>query len=707
MKIRIITLMSIVVFSFLPLSCQKSYSAKPAPRAINGVLDLSDWDFEQDGVVQLDGEWEFYWEQLLEPEAFLSDNKPVPTGIIRVPNTWESTPVNFQQYPSYGYATLRLVVKSASSGRIHALKIKALQAAHRIWVNQEVLSTVGRVGNSKSSEVAAFSPGVKFFISRNNTEIIIQLSNFIFSTGTFDSLAMGTDATILRHHQTLVLKDALLTGALIVMGLYHLILFWLRKQDRSTLYLSGICFIVVLETLSLNEYLIQDWFNLSMAAWYTSANLIMSAGTVFFLLFVGFLYPNEMPKKLLYVFIFFCGIFFLLQILTTVPEFSKYFFLPLSIFDVFAIGLMSYAIILAIIRKREGARLFASGFAFMVFTGIWDLGTANFGISGIRLMNFGLLAFIFFQSTLLARMFSRAFSTIETQKTALTQTNRAYRRFVPAQFLKYLRKDNIIDVQLGDQVQMEMTILFADIRSFTALSESMSPKENFDFLNSYLARIAPVIRANNGFIDKYIGDAIMALFPGSPNEALDASIAMQTEMQAYNEHRVDRGFKPIKIGIALHTGLLMLGTIGDTERMEGTVISDAVNLASRLEGLTKRYNASIVVSGDTYKSLKNPLEYQSRFLDLVKVKGKTESVFVMEILDGSDDENTDLKLQTRADFDRAVNLYQNQKFELAVGLFHRILESNPNDKAADLYVQRCHKYNTGGILRTWDGAEEL
>ncbi len=134
-------------------------------------------------------------------------------------------------------------------------------------------------------------------------------------------------------------------------------------------------------------------------------------------------------------------------------------------------------------------------------------------------------------------------------------------------------------------------MLFADIRNFTTLSEKMSPEETFRFLNACLSRIGPHIRANRGFVDKYIGDAIMALFPESPADAVRAALAMQREVQAYNAKT--QGKTPLAIGLGIHVGQVMMGTIGEEQRFEATVISDAVNLTARIETLTKQLGCSI------------------------------------------------------------------------------------------------------------------
>ncbi|MCK5338524.1 MAG: adenylate/guanylate cyclase domain-containing protein, partial [Bacteroidales bacterium] len=204
--------------------------------------------------------------------------------------------------------------------------------------------------------------------------------------------------------------------------------------------------------------------------------------------------------------------------------------------------------------------------------------------------------------------------------------NEANARFVPKQFLEYLGKDSIADIQLGDQVQKEMTVLFSDIRSFTSISEQMTPKENFNFLNNYLGYMEPVIRNNNGFIDKFMGDSIMALFPDNTEDAINAAIEMRIKLIEFNHIISQFGQTPIDSGIGIHTGSLMLGIVGGEGRMEGTVISDAVNLASRLEGLTKLYGSSIIITEETLIKISDPTSYHYRFLDIVKVKGKKEAV---------------------------------------------------------------------------------
>ncbi|MCY7383744.1 MAG: adenylate/guanylate cyclase domain-containing response regulator [Microcoleus sp. CAN_BIN18] len=299
----------------------------------------------------------------------------------------------------------------------------------------------------------------------------------------------------------------------------------------------------------------------------------------------------------------------------------------------------------------------------------------------------------------------RALTQIEASKSELEKIAAASARFVPRQFLKFLKIDSIVDAKLGDSVQAEMTIMFADIRSFTSLSESMSPQENFEFINSYLSRVGPVIRQYNGFIDKYIGDGIMALFPNNAEDAVQAAIEMQQQVKIYNRHRQNSGYQPISIGIGLHTGTLMLGTIGEAERMESTVISDAVNLAARVEGLTKLYGVGIVASVQTLCRIDDPQNYKCRFLDRVQVKGKQTPVAVFEIYDGDSDMMIELKAQTQTDFEQGIFFHYQQQFAQARQMFLRVLQVNKYDKAASFYADRCDMLMKNAVIMTLEGIE--
>jgi adenylate cyclase len=274
----------------------------------------------------------------------------------------------------------------------------------------------------------------------------------------------------------------------------------------------------------------------------------------------------------------------------------------------------------------------------------------------------------------------------------------AYERFVPKEFLDFLEREHITAVQLGDQVALEMSILFSDIRSFTTLSEQMTPKENFDFLNDYLRAVAPAIKKNHGFIDKYIGDAIMALFAGSADHAVNAASEMRSRLEHFNSGRMAAGDQPIAIGVGLHTGRLMLGTIGHHDRMETTVIADSVNLAARVEGLTKRYGASVLLTEFTRNGLSDLARPDVRFVDRVRVKGKTDPVEVYELRTPHPNDTA---------FALAIEHYYARRWAEAERAFHAISEETPADFVANLFLERTRTHRAHPVAEDWDGVETL
>ncbi|CAK8718474.1 Ligand-binding sensor domain-containing protein [Candidatus Electrothrix laxa] len=292
-------------------------------------------------------------------------------------------------------------------------------------------------------------------------------------------------------------------------------------------------------------------------------------------------------------------------------------------------------------------------------------------------------------------------------KEHVIQLSEAYSRFVPHIFFNFLGKESILDVNLGDQVEKELTVLFADIRDFTSLSENMTPKETFDFINSYLGQMGPIVYQSEGFVDKYIGDAIMALFP-TAQQAVHAAIQMNTILLSeQSQKRIKNHQMPVRIGIGINTGNLMLGTVGQKNRMDGTVISDAVNLAARLESLTSYYGVNILFSEETYRSLTDPDLYQVRLLDNVAVKGKKKPVKVFEALNGLPEPVRSLKVQSTPAFEEAINHFRSGELIQAKKIFQDCLQKCPEDRASAIYIQRCEHYLHVGVGEDWDGVNSL
>jgi two-component system, sensor histidine kinase ChiS len=241
--------------------------------------------------------------------------------------------------------------------------------------------------------------------------------------------------------------------------------------------------------------------------------------------------------------------------------------------------------------------------------------------------------------------------------------NRIFRvtgRFVPDEFIRSLGRERITEVQLGDHVTREVSVFFADLRDYTRLSEQMGPEDNFHFIDAYNRRMGPIVNRNHGFINQYLGDAILALFPGESADAIRCAIGIHEELRSYNLHRQGKGRMPIRVGTGLHTGPLIMGVTGDEERMDVAIISDTVNTASRIESLSKHYGVNILLSEESLNRLRDPSEFHFRFLGKVQMKGKQNALRLYECFDGDSPDLLEAKAETAARFNEAMQHYFNK-----------------------------------------------
>ncbi|MBX2864945.1 MAG: adenylate/guanylate cyclase domain-containing protein [Leptolyngbyaceae cyanobacterium MAG.088] len=310
----------------------------------------------------------------------------------------------------------------------------------------------------------------------------------------------------------------------------------------------------------------------------------------------------------------------------------------------------------------------------------------------------------------LARVFSDTVQSVRHQEQKLVEANahlsdllESYSRFIPSEYLTFLKRNSILDIKLGDHVSREMAIMFSDIRSFTTLSEQMTPQENFDFVNAYLRRVSPEIRKHNGFIVKYLGDGMMAVFPDGVDDAIRAGIAKVKQIRSYNQHRQISGHAPLTVGIGLHAGHMMVGMVGETNRMQADAVSDNVNLTARLEGLTKYYGASLLISEDVILRLEQPERYSMRILDRIIVKGRQEPLTIYEVLNADVETVRRLKLETLPMYQQGRHFYQEGEWTKATACFEAILRINPNDQTVQFYLERIQHLSEQTTASSWNG----
>jgi adenylate cyclase len=267
--------------------------------------------------------------------------------------------------------------------------------------------------------------------------------------------------------------------------------------------------------------------------------------------------------------------------------------------------------------------------------------------------------------------------------------------------------DNNGEAGLLGGASTRATVLFSDIRDFTTLSEELGAQGTVAFLNEHFSMMVECIAHEEGMLDKFIGDAIMAAF-GLPiahdddeDRAVRAAIAMIRECRRWSLDRVQRGQKPVEMGIGLNTDMVVSGNIGSAKRMDYTVIGDGVNLASRLESACKVYSAQILLSENTFGRLRGT--YRVRNIDQVVVKGKTEPVGVYEVLDHHTEESFPNLMDVVSYFNEAMRNYRAARFSNAIAQFQKALACNPRDKLSTTYIERCQHLIDHPPSDDWNG----
>ena len=312
-----------------------------------------------------------------------------------------------------------------------------------------------------------------------------------------------------------------------------------------------------------------------------------------------------------------------------------------------------------------------------------------------------------------AQLYEKNIKEAEERESAIKILHEAASRFVPNQFIESLGFDQITQVALGDCVERNVTVFFSDIRGYTSLSENMSPTETFKFVNAFNNRMGPIISRNRGFINQYLGDGIMAIFPHCPSDAIKASIEMHKELQEYNIVRQQKNRKAIKIGIGLHTGPLIMGITGDEHRMDATTISDTVNTAARVESLTKYYGVNILMTESCLRELSDTSKqdcldlFRLRYLGKVQVKGKQKALKIHECFDGDLPESIVNKSQYQSDFKSALQNFHDQNFTYAVATLSQVVTKNPEDKTACLFFSKANQLMIQGADKNWTGVETM
>ncbi len=686
-------------------------SAIHLPKAENGILDLtplSEQELNAMDNLGINGEWEFY-PDVIVPSSGIFHPEEHPKQIVKVPEPWNSYYKKDQV--GFGYGTYRLVVRLAESESLLYFKLLPQTSAYRFYADGNLLAEVGTPGTDEESTFPMYKVlFTQYEPANREIELLLTISNFSHTRGGFRKpIFMGTKEQIQDSSFLQSIEEIFICGAIISMGLYQFTIFLVRRKNVSSFYFSLFCFVTVLRLVILDNhyimYVIPDfsWFLMHRIDYITPFFMV-----AFFLTYIRSIFQKgDVPQWLIYLvwFISFTNLVYVcissVALFTSTNDYNSLILL------MFIISIFVVTSRIVLLKRRDGLILFFATFALLAGA-VHDLLAGNGYILGNQLLPFVLFFFFLAQSILLSKRNAALHNSleqltheIESLHKDLESKNLAYSRFVPFHFLSSFEKPKLLDVKLGDYTLKKMTILSSDIRDFTSISENLSAEQNFLFINRYLSKMGPIIRENSGYIEKYIGDAIIAFFDQKPENAIHAAILMQHEIEAWNSDIDELKNFHVNIGVGLHYGELMMAVIGEENRNQSSVLSDGVMIANHLESLTKKYGAKVLISLDALFETKNPDIYPHRLVDFIHVNSKNRKLGVVEILVGGTE--LDKKMKWKEKFEEGVNLFWDSSYVEAEKLWAEIHKAVPTDKAATLYYERSTSFSKDGPPPGWIG----
>ena len=395
-----------------------SLHAADQPKINKGLLDLSEWNFKRDGPVYLVGEAEFFWTQHLDSQEFYRLTEK-DVDYLQIPASW-----NGDGREGHGYATYRINILIGPA-RPLTLKIPDIGTSYNLLIDGKQIYTVGRPGVTKDTTVPKYYPSlVQISPSGQRVELILQVSNFHHRLGgAWLPILIGEPDQVAGLRENQIARDLLLFGALLMIGLYNIVLYLLRRQDPTSLFLGLFCLLLATRTLTVGDRILArlapnltfEWFiRIEYITWFLAVPA--------FAAFLTSVFPRDVHRgTVLSIYAIFGIATLLLMVLP--PELSTQMVLPIQILTVTALALGSYWLVLATIRKRDGAPLLMFSYLVLFYASVSDM-LVNAGlIRNILLLDIGLFVFVFCQSMLISYRFTRSFKTIDSQRRQLQATN--------------------------------------------------------------------------------------------------------------------------------------------------------------------------------------------------------------------------------------------------------------------------------------------
>ncbi len=658
----------------------------------SGVLDLSLME-NRDKSMPILGEVSLYWKRFLTSSQL---DTATPSASMTLPGVWDNVVLNDSLIGASGYGTIMFRVAASPYARQHlAILLTPVFSSYRLYVDSTLVVKCGDPQRRPESTISASKPKLaEFSFVGDTAKIIMHITNFTNNQGgPWQTIYVGAKKAVFRQFQIHQLYDLFLLGGILAFTLAYFFTFFMIKHDRSrmislwfALYTSML-FIRLLTTSTHSAYILIPVVPTSLVKHLEYLSFFLAP--LFYHCYIHLLFESVSSKRVMilvrYVALVLSGI----SVLTPQIIHSQ----AVMPFQIFILLLMVYQIIISILAYRQDERksavLFISTVILFISVGHDIAQGYGYGLT-IPLIPLAGVATAIVQTYYVAR--NSHFMFVERDHCAqrLSAVNDTLSCFVPNQFFSLLGKSPAT-IEVGTQIRKRMAVAFCDIRNLTSLSADMGNEEKFGFVTAFLKEVTPIFSRHGGFIDKYIGDSVMVIFPEKPEDSMKASLEI---LSHFHSPDLSQDCAKIRVGIGIHYGIMTLGVIGADERMENTVIGDAVNTASRMQSLTHKFDADLIVSNEVLSGGRFENEtFHLRSLGALAVKGKRERTTIQEIFFVTDGQNSP-KLESRNSFEQAIVFYEAGQYAQAEQLFLQALQVSPNDAAANAFLDSCRHGGT-------------
>lgn len=438
-----------------------------SPKAENGVLNLSSYDFSARGVAKLDGMWEFYWGKLFDPIDF-NNNTPEMSAYVHVPNTWDRYIINGKHLPGIGHATFRVKIILPKGITNFGIKLQEASSAYKLFINGKLVSSNGAVGTDKATSNPQFLPKTALFTAPNGeAEIVFQISNYHEKNGgPWHSIYIGRPEQIAKLREYWIFIEAALIGILTVIGIYHLGLFIIRTKELSSFYFFCYCLIIALRTALMGERLLISFIpNFPWELSVRLEHLTFYLGIPVFSYFLHSLYPAEIHRNFSRV-LFVCGLIATAIVIGTPARIFTHLVTPFQLITLIAVIYWTYGIIISLIHGKEDAPLVFVGFIVLSAAAVNDMLYARGTINTGYYLSFGLLVLIFILSFTISLRFSRSFKRSEKlseqlqhSKEQIEEYNRTLEEKIFQRSAKILEQNAFFEMQLEMAGRLQRSLL--------------------------------------------------------------------------------------------------------------------------------------------------------------------------------------------------------------------------------------------------------